>query len=105
MARSISRFTASTSHRPGAVLPQDMGEPGGGSSGESEAGGEETPDPRALGRMMRDVAAQSGEPVEPEMNEVIRRLEAGEDPEAIESRMGGDLAGPAPGGDDTLYDG
>lgn len=55
--------------------------------------------------MMRDLAGQTGEPVEPEMEEMIRRLESGEDPEAIENQMGEDGPGPAPGGDDTLYDG
>jgi hypothetical protein len=55
--------------------------------------------------MMRDLAGQTGEPVEPEMDEMIRRLESGEDPEAIENQMGEDGPGPAPGGDDTLYDG
>lgn len=64
-------------------------------------------DPRALGRLMRGMAAQAGEKLEPEMEEVCRRLEAGEDPEAIEDRMGdvlGEAGGPAGSGDDTLYE-
>jgi putative FmdB family regulatory protein len=90
LVRSLSRFAAPASGRSG-------GEPG--------PAGDETDDPRVLGRMMRDMAGQTGEPVEPEMDEMIRRLESGEDPEAIENQMGEDGPGPVPGGDDTLYDG
>lgn len=68
-------------------------------------------DPRAMGRLMRQMAAEVGEPMPAEMNEMVRRLEAGEDPEQIEADMGdfmetdgggGDFGGS--GGDDTLYD-
>ncbi len=41
-------------------------------------------DPRALGRMMRELSAESGEDMGDTFNEVIRRLEAGQDPEDIE---------------------
>ena len=57
-------------------------------------------DPRALGRFMRKMAAETGEDLGPEFGEVIGRLEKGEDPERIESEMGdvsGDDGGaPAP---------
>ena len=45
-------------------------------------------DPRALGRFMRKMSAESGEDLGPEFNEVIGRLEKGEDPEKIEQDMG-----------------
>jgi len=45
-------------------------------------------DPRALGRFMRKMAEQSGEDLGPEFEEVVGRLEKGEDPEEIEKRMG-----------------
>ncbi len=44
-------------------------------------------DPRSLGRMMRRMADETGEDVGPEFNEVVKRLEKGEDPEAIEKSM------------------
>ena len=66
--------------------------------------GLESEDPRALAHFMRKMSDEMGEPLDPEMNEVIGRLESGEDPEAIESSMP-DLAGGADAGgsmDDML---
>lgn len=60
-------------------------------------------DPRSMGRAMRRLAEQTGEPLDEEMEEVVRRLEAGEDPEKIEEKMGG--SGEADAGGDELYDG
>jgi putative FmdB family regulatory protein len=59
--------------------------------------GLESEDPRALAHFMRKMSDEMGEPLDPEMNEVIGRLESGEDPEAIESSMP-DLAGGADAG-------
>ncbi|HXF63598.1 MAG TPA: zinc ribbon domain-containing protein [Caldilineaceae bacterium] len=63
--------------------------------------GLESEDPRALASFMRRMSSEMGEPLDPEMTEVIDRLEAGESPESIEQSMP-DLAGPdgGPGGDD-----
>jgi putative FmdB family regulatory protein len=44
-------------------------------------------DPRAMGRLMREMASELGEDAGPEMQEVIERLEAGESPEAIEQSL------------------
>jgi putative FmdB family regulatory protein len=44
-------------------------------------------DPRSLARFMRQMADESGEPLGPELEEVVGRLEAGEDPEAIEKSL------------------
>lgn len=44
-------------------------------------------DPRSMARLMRRMADETGEDMGPEMAEVIGRLEAGEDPEAIEKSM------------------
>lgn len=44
--------------------------------------------PRELGRVMRKMAAESGEDMGPEFDEVVGRLERGEDPERIERSMG-----------------
>ena len=45
-------------------------------------------DPRAMGRLMRKMAASAGEDLGDEFNEVVGRLEKGEDPERIEQEMG-----------------
>jgi putative FmdB family regulatory protein len=54
-------------------------------------------DPRSLGRWMRKMSAETGDDMGPEFDEVVGRLEAGEDPEEIEKSVP-DLA--APGGAD-----
>jgi putative FmdB family regulatory protein len=55
-------------------------------------------DPKSLARFMRKMANETGEDLGPEFEEVVGRLEAGEDPESIESSMP-DLGAPG-GGDD-----
>lgn len=57
---------------------------------EREFGGMDTenPDPRQLGRMMRKMTALSGEKMPGQMDEMIRRMEAGEDMEKLESEYG-----------------
>ena len=44
-------------------------------------------DPRALGQMMRKMGHEMGEDLGPEFDEVVGRLEAGQDPEEIEKTM------------------
>jgi len=60
--------------------------------------GLENEDPRALASFMRQMSNEMGEPIDPEMNEMIGRLEAGESPEAIEQSMPGLADGAAMGG-------
>jgi len=53
-------------------------------------------DPKSMGRWMRKMGREMGEDMGPEFDEVIGRLEAGEDPESIEQTMpdlGGDMGG------------
>ena len=63
-------------------------------------------DPRALGRMMREMSHEVGEDMGPEFDEVIGRLESGQSPEQIEQDLpdlGGDPGGAGDfggGGDD-----
>jgi len=40
-------------------------------------------DPRKLGQMMRELSHETGEDLGPEFNEVVERLERGENPEEI----------------------
>lgn len=44
-------------------------------------------DPKAMGRLMRQMQSEMGEDVGPEFDEVVSRLEKGEDPEQIEKDM------------------
>jgi putative FmdB family regulatory protein len=39
-------------------------------------------DPRAMARLMRQMGEESGEPMEPEFEDMINRMEAGESPES-----------------------
>ncbi len=56
-------------------------------------------DPKALGRLMRQMGSELGEEVGPEFDEVVSRLEKGQDPEQIEREMP-ELADDLPGSDD-----
>ena len=49
---------------------------------------ENNPDPRALGQMMRKMTEATGQKMPAEMEHMIRRLEAGEDPEKLEEEFG-----------------
>jgi len=59
-------------------------------------------DPRAMGRMMRRMAELTGEKIDGEMEEVVRKLEEGADPDSLEEQLGGGEAGEndLPGGDE-----
>ena len=59
---------------------------------------EENPDPRQLARMMRKMSSFTGEKMPETMEEMIRRMEAGEDPEKLEEEYGDALEDFDPGG-------
>lgn len=62
-------------------------------------------DPRALGRMMRDMSREVGEEMPPEFDEVVNRLEKGQSPDDIERELPdlGSASGPDDlGGDDDF---
>ena len=63
----------------------------------------EDEDPRALGRFMRQMSSEMGEPMDDEFGEVVDRLEKGQSPEDIEAAMP-DLAADGGGGgmDDVI---
>jgi hypothetical protein len=48
-------------------------------------------DPRAMGRMMRRMADLTGERIDGDMEEVVRKLEEGADPESLEEQLGADV--------------
>ena len=71
-------------------------------------------DPRAMAAAVRRMTEIAGEPVTPAMEEMIRRLEAGEDPEKVEEELGdvledemgdegGGFSGAPPTRDDRIY--
>jgi putative FmdB family regulatory protein len=81
----------------------------------AELEGMDENDPRQMAAAVRRMTELAGEPVTPAMEEMIRRLEAGEDPDrieeelgdAIEEEMGGEdgggFGGAPPTRDDGLY--
>jgi len=64
-------------------------------------------DPRAMGKMMRQMSSQMGEDMGPEFNEVVSRLERGDSPDAIEKDIPDlgmdDSSGGAGGFDDADF--
>lgn len=68
------------------------------SDADSALSGLDENDPKSLARFMRKMADETGEDLGPEFEEVVGRLEAGEDPESIEESMP-DL-GASPSSDD-----
>lgn len=71
---------------------------------EREFAGVDENDPRAMARMMRRMAELGGEKLDEPMEEVVRKLEEGADPDALEESMG-DAIGPGGGEDDPYSDG
>ena len=79
----------------------------------AEMEGMDENDPRQMAQAVRRMAEIAGEPITPAMEEMIRRLEAGEDPERVEEELGdaleeemgeeGGAFGEAPTRDDGLY--
>jgi len=55
---------------------------------ELSALGDKEPDPRQLGSLMRKMTRMMGEKVPEPMQEMIARLEKGEDPESLEEKFG-----------------
>jgi hypothetical protein len=55
---------------------------------EMESMGDAEPDPKTIGRMMRKMMDITGQKAPGEMEEMLRRLEAGEDPEKLEEEFG-----------------
>ncbi|QQS05367.1 MAG: zinc ribbon domain-containing protein [Fibrobacterota bacterium] len=127
LERQMSRFAmgrgGSKSEAAGGSSDQDGPEPGGGMEDPRIEGkmmelmsrmeSMDENDGRAMGRMMREMSNLTGEGVDdPAMQEAIRRLECGEDPEKVEEivsdaygegAMGGGGMG-VPSMDGGLYD-
>lgn len=59
-------------------------------------------DPRAMARMMRRMSELTGEKIDGEMEEVVRKLEEGADPDELEEKLGAGAGGPEGGEDDPF---
>jgi len=81
LERRVSRFR----HIKGRTAPGTDGEdlP----FDESDLTALENEDPRAMARLFRRMSDEMGEPMEPDMEEVVGRLERGEAPESIEQDL------------------
>lgn len=113
--------TRKSSAEPSSAPGRSEGDEGAGlSSMEAEAmrmlegmDEKDAEDPRVMSRMMRRLAEASGEKITPTMDEMFRRMEAGEDPESLEEQLGEQLEaemedegggpGAPPSHDDGLY--
>ena len=56
-----------------------------------ELGGVDEEDPRAMGRMMRRFGELTGLEMGGRLEEMVQRIEAGEDPDGLEAELGDDL--------------
>src|SRR5882757_7136648 len=50
-------------------------------------------DPKAMARMMRRMSELTGEKIDGEAEEVVRKLEEGADPDSLEDQLGGNMPG------------
>jgi putative FmdB family regulatory protein len=100
LTRAISRV---------AVLRHGSGEAAsGGSDGDDldptgMLAGLDENDPRAVARWARQMSAEMGEPLEPEFDTALTRIERGEDPDRVMEEVDGEsgpLADDGGGGDD-----
>jgi putative FmdB family regulatory protein len=61
----------------------DMSDLGGFGDMEKMMAGVDENDPRSIARFARQMQTQSGEEIEPEMDEALTRIERGEDPDKV----------------------
>jgi len=84
---------------PGGAGAEDARMEAAMSAMEGEFANVDENDPRAMGRMMRRMSELTGEPLAGEMEEVVRKLEEGADPDELEGQMGDAMGGGPEGGD------
>jgi hypothetical protein len=95
MERAVSSFAVTGRAKEKPDMPPG-GDPGDSrmeaamAEMEREFGGMDTenPDPRMLARMMRKMSSITGEKLPGQMEEMMNRMEAGEDPEKLEEEYG-----------------
>jgi putative FmdB family regulatory protein len=100
LRKQISAFAVTTggkkgddappSPTPGSDAPDDPRMEAAMGAMEKEFANVDENDPRAMGRMMRRMAELSGEKIGGELEEVVRKLEEGADPDSLEEQLGGE---------------
>lgn len=95
-----TRKTEKEGKDPGGAVPAAGADPGEDarmeaamSAMEGEFANIDENDPRAMGRMMRRMSEVTGERLDGEMEEVVRKLEEGADPDELEAQMGDAFGG------------
>jgi hypothetical protein len=98
MERMISRFAVtgrakekSDTDAGGEALDPRMERVMAEMESEMSSMNEENPDPRQLGRLMRKMTEATGQKMPEAMEQMIQRLERGEDPEKLEEEFGDSL--------------
>jgi hypothetical protein len=101
MRKLVSSFAVTGRHgkseEPSATAAGESGDPVEDARMEAAMGAMEKEfanvdenDPRAMARMMRRMSELTGERIDGEMEEVVRKLEEGADPDALEEQLGGE---------------
>lgn len=98
MERMISRFAVTgkaveKKETPGGAEDPRMDRMMAEMQSEMAGMDEGNPDPKAIGRLMRKMTEATGQPIPKVMEQMIRRMEAGEDPEKLEEEFGDALEG------------
>ena len=98
MERLVSRFAVTGRAKEKADTPGEMDAPDprmervmAEMEREISSLSDDNPDPRQLGRLMRKMTEATGQKMPEEMEQMITRLEKGEDPEKLESEFGDTL--------------
>jgi putative FmdB family regulatory protein len=84
-----------------ATSGDDLGE--GGGDFDHLLDGVDENDPRSVARAMRRMSDEMGEPIEPEMQEALTRMEAGEDPERVMASLDEQMGEGGDSGDDPEF--
>ncbi|MFT3870914.1 MAG: FmdB family transcriptional regulator [Nibricoccus sp.] len=122
MQKTVSAFAVKTSGKKSGDAEANENMPGAADAGsgdpaedarmeaamnamEGEFANVDENDPRAMGRMMRRMAELTGEKIDGEMEEVVRKLEEGADPEKLEEELGGAFPDEGGGMDDPYGEG
>jgi hypothetical protein len=87
VGKAQEQSAASASESPGLGTADDARMEAAMGAMEREFSGVDENDPRAMGRMMRRMADLTGEKIDGEMEEVVRKLEEGADPESLEDDL------------------
>ncbi len=112
LRKLVSAFAVTTGGKSDEPAPPQSAAAGGDSAEEArmeaamgamekEFSGVDENDPKAMARMMRKMSEMTGEKIDGEMEEVVRKLEEGADPDSLEEQLGG---GEKPEGGDPYGD-